>query len=288
MRSPNVRRLGPAYIAVAIALLAIRAPASSQPTLDDLVIRAFEITATVSPVPLRYEFTGGELRFNSRGTLRGRATAMVEVTAPDPVAVARFYFDSDMKLTSVKAPGHEVTFGRQRDALTVAFDPALPPGRKVAVTFDYEGQPLYIYDEFVMVSEGTLYPVLVSPFGDFSANLGRVSLALTAPGGFNIAATGKLVSRDGGTLQWDSEVAVPWVAIAGGRKHTIRNKTVAGLSMQFYVPPGEDRNLDKLADFTGRAVDFYSRLLYPFPYSELRSVSLLLGGVIGLDTRHSS
>lgn len=209
MPSSGIRRASLALIAVVLTLLAVWAPASSQPTLDDLVIRAFEITATVGPVPLRYEVTGGEVRFLSRGTLRGSATAMVEVTAPDPIVAARFYFDSDMTLTSVKAQGHEVIFARERDVLTLAFEPALLPGRTVPVTFAYEGQPLFVYDEFVVVSEGTLYPVLVSPFGDFSANLGRVRLTLTAPGGFNIAATGKLVSRNGGTVQWDSEVAVP-------------------------------------------------------------------------------
>jgi aminopeptidase N len=43
-----------------------------------------------------------------------------------------------------------------------------------------------------------------------------------------------------------------------------------------YITPGEDRNLDKLATVTGQAVEFYSRLLYPFPYTELKVVSLLI------------
>ncbi len=279
----NSRLLGLFPIAVCLVLSLFRTPASSQPTLDDLVIRSFDITASIVPVPLRYEVTAArELRFTSHGTLRGTTTAMVEVTAQNPVAAARFFFDSDVKLTSVKAADHQVASERQRDNLILTFTPALSPGDKVAVTFDYEGQPLYLYDEFVEVTEGSLYPILVSPFGDYSANLARVTLKLTAPGGYNIAATGKLLSRDGSTLTWDSEVPVPWVAIAGGRKHTVRDKTVHGLPMQFYVPPGEDRNLDKLADFTGRAVDFYSKLLYPFPYSELRVVSLfIVGGGIG-------
>lgn len=274
-------RLPGLFALVCLVLSGFGAPASSQPTLDDLVIRAFDISVSITPVPLRYEFSGGALRFLSRGTLRGTATAMVEVTAPTPVASARFAFDSELRLTAVRAAGHQVGSDRQRDRLSLTFTPALPPGGRVAVTFEYEGQPLYIYDEFVLVSEGSLYPVLVSPFGDFSANQARVVLKLTAPGGYNIAGTGKLLSSDGGVLTWDSEVPVPWVAVAGGRKHVIREKIVQGVSMQFYVPAGEDRNLDKLADFAGKSVDFYSKLLYPFPYSGLRAVSLFIvaGGI---------
>src|SRR5438309_8083824 len=149
-------------------------PGSSQTTLDDLVIRAFDIDVSMSPVPLKYGTVGGQRRCAARGTLRGTTTAMLEVTAPSPVSTARFFFDSDVKLASVKAADYQTTFERQRDTLTLTFAPALPHGATVPVTFEYEGQPLYIFNEFVRVSEGSLYPILVSPFGDFSANLGRV------------------------------------------------------------------------------------------------------------------
>ena len=272
---------GVGVLVLVVGLILLPGSGSAQPTLDDVVIRAFDINVSISPVPLKYEFVGGDLRFTSRGTLRGTTTAMLEVTAPSPVSTARFFFDSDVKLASVKAADYQTTFERQRDTLTLTFAPALPHGATVPVTFEYEGQPLYIFNEFVRVSEGSLYPILVSPFGDFSANLGRVKLKLTTPAGYNIAGTGRLLGREGDVLTWDTEVPVPWVAIAGGRKHTVRDKVVGGVTMQFYVPPGEDRNLDKLADFTGKAVGFYSTLLYPFPYSELRSVSLFIvsGGI---------
>jgi len=270
------------WLVLVVCLGMFPASASSQATLDDLVIRAFDINVSITPVPLKYEFEGGQLRFLSHGTLRGTTTAMVEVTALSPVSTARFFFDSDVRLTSVKAPAYQVASDRQHDTLTLTFTPALSPGAKVAVTFDYEGQPLYIFNEYVQVSEGSLYPLLISPFGDFSANLARVKLKLTTPGGYNIAGTGKLFVSEDGVRTWDTEIPVPWVAVAGGRKHTVRDKAVGGLTMQFYVPPGEDRNLDKLADFTARAVGFYSDLLYPFPYSELRAVSLFsVSGGIG-------
>jgi len=278
----NTRTIGLALLAFGLALAIGPTPGAAQFSLEELAIRAFDITVELTPVPLKYEYTGSDIQFTSHGVLRGTTVVQLEVTAVSPVTTARFEFDRDVKLSSVAAPGYQVTSSRLRDTLTLTFTPALPPGGKVPLTFAYEGGPDYIYNEFVQVAEGSLYPVLISPFGDFSANLARVVLKVTTPGGYNIAGTGKLVSRDGNTSTWDSEVLVPWVAVAGGQKHTVRDRTVAGVQMQFYVPPGEDRNLDKLADFAGRSVDYYSKLLYPFPYSQLRIVSLLIvGGGIG-------
>src|SRR5436309_2340569 len=175
LRNPHrvvmIRVVGVAVLVAGLVLCPV--PGSSQTTLDDLVIRAFDIDVSMSPVPLKYDTVGGQRRYAARGTLRGTTTAMLEVTAPSPVSTARFFFDSDVK--------------------------------------------------------------------------------------------------------------VPSVAVAGGRRHTVRDRVIGGLRMQFYVPPGDDRNLDKLADFTGRAVGFYSTLLYPFPYSELRVVSVSdLGNSIGI------
>ena len=278
----NKPTIGVALLACGLALAIGPAPGSAQVSLEELVIRAFDITVELTPVALKYEYQGGDIQFTSHGTLRGTTVAQLEVTATSPVTTARLELDSDVKLTSVTAPGYQVAPSRLRDTLTLTFTPALPPGGKVPLTFAYEGGPDYIYNEFVLVEEGSLYPLLISPFGDYSANFARVVLKVTTPGGYNIAGTGKLISRDGNTSTWDSEVPVPWVAVAGGQKHTVRDRTIAGVQMQFYVPPGEDRNLDKLADFAGRSVDYYSKLLYPFPYSQLRTVSLLIvGGGIG-------
>src|SRR3989475_7464306 len=285
LRNPHrvvmIRVVGVAVLVAGLVLCPV--PGSSQTTLDDLVIRAFDIDVSMSPVPLKYDTVGGQRRYAARGTLRGTTTAMLEVTAPSPVSTARFFFDSDVKLTSVTATRYRIASARRRDALTLTSTPALPAGARVDVTFAYEGLSLYIFDDCVLVSEGSLYPVLTSPFGDFSANLARVKLKLRIPDGYQIAGTGRQLGNEGGVRTWDTEVPVPWVAVAGGRRHTVRDRVIGGLRMQFYVPPGDDRNLDKLADFTGRAVGFYSTLLYPFPYSELRVVSVSdLGNSIGI------
>jgi aminopeptidase N len=93
--------------------------------------------------------------------------------------------------------------------------------------------------------------------------------------------SGRRVRAETGTLRWDTEVAVPWVALAGGRRHRRIDRTVGTLTLQMYIVPGVERNTEKLASYAGRAVEFYSRLLYPFPYSELKVVSLasIHGGI---------
>src|SRR5947208_15208391 len=277
LRNPHrvvmIRVVGVAVLVAGLVLCPV--PGSSQTTLDDLVIRAFDIDVSMSPVPLKYDTVGGQRRYAARGTLRGTTTAMLEVTAPSPVSTARFFFDSDVKLTSVTATRYRIASARRRDALTLTFTPALPAGARVAVTFAYEGRPLYIFDEFVLVSEGSLYPVLTSPFGDFSANLARVKLKLRIPDGYQIAGTGRQLGNEGGVRTWDTEVPVPWEAVAGGRRHTVRDRVIGGLRMQFYVPPGDDRNLDKLADFTCGEVVLKSKILDPIPYSKLHVLAAL-------------
>ena len=191
LRKPHmmamIRAVGMSVCVAGLVLCPV--PGSSQTTLDDLVIRGFDIDVSMSPVPLKYDTVGGQRRYAARGTLRGTTKAMLEVTAPSPVSTARFFFDSDVKLTSVTAARHRIASARRRDTLTLTFTPALPAGARVAVTFTYEGRPLYIFNEFILVSEGSLYPVLTSPFGDFSANLARVKLKLRIPDGYQIAGT---------------------------------------------------------------------------------------------------
>ena len=255
---------------------------AGQIVLEDIVARTFDVTVSIQPVDIRLEAVGGELRFLSRGTLRGRTRVGLEITAQQPVGQVRMELDSQITVRTVQAEGAQVSFSRTGDLLTLTFSPALAPGARVPVTVEYDGQPLYIYNEFVLVRPGYLYPLLVSPFGDYSANQARVTVQVTAPAGVLVVSTGRQMSGDGGAVRWDSEVTVPWVALAGGRQYRRVDRTVGSVRLQMYLGQGGDRNLDKLASFTGQAVEFYSRLLYQFPYAELKVVSLVVvGGGIG-------
>lgn len=255
---------------------------TGQIVLEDVVARTFDVTVSIQPVDIRLEAVGGELRFLSRGTLRGRTRVGLEITAQQPVGQVRMELDSQITVRTVQAEGAQVSFSRTGDLLTLTFSPALAPGARVPVTVEYDGQPLYIYNEFVLVRPGYLYPLLVSPFGDYSANQARVTVQVTAPAGVLVVSTGRQMSGDGGAVRWDSEVTVPWVALAGGRQYRRVDRTVGSVRLQMYLGQGGDRNLDKLASFTGQAVEFYSRLLYQFPYAELKVVSLVVvGGGIG-------
>ncbi len=241
-------------------------------TLEDVLARSFDVAVTIAPVD----------RARGNGTLTGHARIGLEITALSPIARVHLELNSRLTVKSVRADEVQVTFSRSGSGLTLSFARPQAAGTRLTVTIEYDGQPSSIFNEYVLVGEGTLYPVLVSPFGDYSANLARVTLQVTAPPDFIVVSTGRQVSAEGGTVRWDSEVAVPWVALTGGRKHRRVDRAVGNLRLQMYVGPGEDRNLDKLATYTGQAVEFYSKLLYPFPYTELKVVSLVpVGGGIG-------
>lgn len=279
----DLQRCTAVFALVCLALIpgaAVR-PAVGQDTLEDVVARRYDVNVTVAPVDLRMEVVGGELRLLSRGTLRGRTQVGLEITAPRPVTQVRMELDSALTVRSVQAEGTQVSFTRTGSSLTLTFAQPQAPGATVAMTIEYEGTPLFLYNQSLLVHAGDLYPLLVSPFGDRSANLGRVTVQVTAPHGFVVVTTGRQVSVTADTVRYDSEVAVPWVAIAGSRTHRRVERTVGGIRLQIFVSRGEDANLDKLATFTGRAAEFYSRLLYPFPYAELKIVSLVVvvGGI---------
>src|SRR3989304_5685978 len=144
-------------------------PTTGQVVLEDVLARSFDVTVSIQPVDLSLEVVGGELRFLSRGTLRGRTRIGLEITAPQPVSQVRMDLDNPLPVRAVQAEGAQVTFSRTGSILTLTFSPALAPGARVPVTLQYDGQPLFIYNEFVLVHPGYLYPLLASPFGDYSA-----------------------------------------------------------------------------------------------------------------------
>src|SRR5207247_7376868 len=91
LRNPHrvvmIRVVGVAVLVAGLVLCPV--PGSSQTTLDDLGIRAFDIDVSISPVPLKYDTGGGRRRYAARGTLRGTTTAIPQGTAPTPGAPAR-------------------------------------------------------------------------------------------------------------------------------------------------------------------------------------------------------
>lgn len=281
----NLPHLKRAVILLLAGVLAGSSPALSatdQIVLEDVVARGFDVAVSITPVDLRLEMVGADLRFLSRGTLRATARVALEITAEQPVSRVRMELSSALTVRLVRAEGAGVTFTRTGSQLLLTFDPALPPKARQTVTIEYDGQPLYLYNEFVLLHTSALYPVVVSPFGDHSANMGRVSITVTAPAGFTAVSTGRQASSEGNVVRWDSEVDVPWVALAGGLRHRRVERTSGGVRLHIYTIPGEERNLDKLAGYTGQAVEFFGRLLYPFPHTELKVVSLVVvGGGIG-------
>ena len=94
-------------------------PATGQIVLEDVLARSFDVTVSIQPVDLRLEAVGGELRFLSRGTLRGRARVGLEVTAEQPVSQIRMDLNSQLTVRAIQAEGAQVTFSRTGDILVV-------------------------------------------------------------------------------------------------------------------------------------------------------------------------
>ncbi len=201
-------------LSIALVVGVAPRPSAGQFSLEDVVARSFDVAVTLTPVALQIDrFTG---RFLNQGSMRGRTRIVLEVTAPQPIQQVRMELRADVTVRSVQAEGAQVTFTRSGRQLTLMFPQALAPGVRVPVTFEYDGQPCCIYNEFVELEDGEFYPVLVSPFGDYSLNLARITVQVTAPEGFVVVTTGRQVSATGNTVVWDSEVPVPGVALAGG------------------------------------------------------------------------
>ena len=182
-------------VVLGAALLAVPVPtpATGQITLEDVFARSFEVAVTLDPVDLRIDSATG--RFLSQGSMRGRARIGLEVTSPQPIQQVRMELRSDVTVRSVQAEGAQVTFARSGRQLTLTFPQGLAPGARIPVTFEYDGKPCCIYNEFVELEDGEFYPVLVSPFGDYSLNLARITVQVTAPEGFVVVTTGRRSRR---------------------------------------------------------------------------------------------
>lgn len=278
-------------VAVLFALLPT-APTQSQETLDEVVARSMDVTVDIDPIPappidwnVIEDFLTGNLVWPT-GTLRGRTVMGIEVTAPYPVSVVRLFFDSDVTLNSVQAEGTEVQWSRTADTLTVRFARALAPGAKATLTFDYGGKAYTLWNEISLVFDGTWYPELISPFGDTNANRAPLTASIGAPAGLTVASVGTLlgVTQTGNRRTWRfrSDGEIPWSAIVAGPFQR-RDRTAAGRPVEIYTTPRYDRFVDKIADFTGKAIEWESQNVGALPSRNFRVVAVPFGrGLLGI------
>lgn len=181
-----------AVAALAVARFPQAAPAQS---LEDLLFQAFEITADLRPVPFTV-LCQPECRITRFGNMRARTAVQFRVSSPSPVASARVFLDADLAVRAVG--GVPLTFRRERDTLILTFNPPLAPGATGVLTFEYEGQPYLLFDDLILLDDGVLYPVLISSFGDISANRGTLKTTVTVLSGYLLASTGRMRRTEAG------------------------------------------------------------------------------------------
>ncbi len=263
-------------------------PARAQLTLEDAVVRAFDITADLRPEPFGAVCEPSRVvgsvrepracRINRFGTLRGKTAARFEVTSGTPVSNLRLFLDPDLTIRSISGPPLNA---RQEGFYTVlVFNPALAPGSVHTLTFEYEGKVWYVWDDLIFVDTGYLYPQIISPFGDFSVNRATIRTAVTVPSGYLLASTGRMTRTESGgaqTYTWEITEPLPYMGVVGGKVFRAVERKAGNLELQILVRPQADRYASQIADYTLKAAEFYSRLIYPFPFDHLTVIADPLG-----------
>ena len=284
------------FVLAALVLFVTGLPPAvpAQVTLEDVVFRSLEITAELRPVPYREicervpgtpPGTPPACRITSFGSVKGRTVAQLQVTSPTPVSTVRMFIEPDysVKISSTLP----MTPRRDGSYWVLVFNPALAPGTTVSLTFEYEGKTWPVYEDFIWVSAGDLYPIVVSPFGDFySPNRSFIKTTVTAPSGYILASSGRMTRQESGgvqTFQWESTEPVASISVVGGKTYTLAERKAGDLSLTLLLRPRSDRFADQIADFTLKSAQYYSRLLYPFPFDRLTVLSAPFGrGVLGV------
>jgi hypothetical protein len=261
--------------------------APAQVTLEEIVFRSLDIAAELRPVAYREvcDRPSGQpqgplqCRPTTFGSLKGRTVAQLQVTSAAPISTVRMFIEPGYKLT---ATGSTPVNVRQEGPYQVLiFSPALAPNAAVTLTFDYEGETYPVYENFIWVAAGDLYPVLVSPFGDFhSPNRAAIKTTITVPAGYLLASSGQLTRRESGatlTYAWDAVQPVASIGVVGGKTYAATQRKAGDLGLTLLLPPNAGRFADQIADFTLKAAEYYGRLLYPFPFNDLTVLAAPLG-----------
>lgn len=254
--------------------------APAQVTLEDVVFRSLEITADLRPVPYREscERTPGSdprapqaCRVTSFGSVKGRTVAQIQVTSPTPVSTVRFFIEPAYNLRVTT--GLPVTARRDGPYWLLVFNPALAPNATGTITFEYEGETYPVYDDFVWVGAGDLYPIVVSPFGDFySPNRSQIKTTVTVPSGFLLASSGRVTRQESGpvqTYQWEGNEPTASISVVGGKGYAAVPRRVGDLNLTLLLRARANRFSDLIADYLLKAAEHYSRILYAFPYNDL-------------------
>lgn len=264
-------------LALSVALLPA-VPVRSQISLEEVEARSVEYTVelfpvqtpTITPTILQALARGTETVRLPAGTLRGRSTTVFEVTAPYNVSTVRMFMF--MNVRSVRAEGHEVRARESGADLILTFPNVLRPGTRVTLQVEFDGETFPLWHDYTWVGGGEIYPLLVSPFGDFNQNRSSIRGTITAPAGMTIVSAGSLVNvtESGGKRTWrfESDADAERTVVLGG---PYVRRTVEGgpVPIDFFTVRGADQNVPKIADWLAKAYQFQTRYIGPLPYKRV-------------------
>ncbi len=274
------RVLGVFLVLALSAALLPTAPARSQISLEEVEARSVEYTVELFPVQTPV-LTSPGLLFRPEaqpptalptGTLQGRSTNVIEVTAPYNVTSVRMFLWAPIGLRAARAEGHEMRLSRSGSALMLTFPSGLRPGTRVTLHFEFQGPTTPVWNDWTWVGSGEVYPLLESPFGDFNQNRSSIKGTITAPAGMTVISSGSLVgvTESAGKRIWryESDADAERTVVIGGvyQKRTIEGGAVP---VDVYTVRGGDQNLTKIADMLAKAYQFQSQYIGPLPYKRI-------------------
>ena len=274
----TLRVLGVVLVLALSATLLPAVPVRSQISLEEVEARSVEYTVelfpvqtpTITPSMVQALSRGTETVRLPAGTLRGRSTTVLEVTAPYNVGTVRMFMF--MNVRSVRAEGHEVRARESGGDLILTFPTPLRPGTRVTLQVEFEGQTFPLWNDYTWVGGGEIYPLLISPFGDFNQNRSSIRGTITAPAGMTIVSAGTLVNvtESGGKRTWrfESDADAERTVVLGG---PYVRRTVEGgpVPIDFFTMRGADQNVPKIADWIAKIYQFQTRYIGPLPYKRV-------------------
>lgn len=277
------RVLGAVLVLVLSIALLPPVPALSQISLEEVEARSVEYTVELFPVQTPVLTTAGQgiqrllgatgpPAALPTGTLQGRSTSVIDVTAPYNVTTVRMFLWAPIGLRSARAEGHEMRVTRSGSSLTLNFPAGLRPGTRVTLHFEFAGSTSPVWNDWTWVGSGEVYPLLESPFGDFNQNRSSIKGTITAPAAMTVISSGSLVgvtdSAGKRTWRYESDADSERTVVIGGlyQKRTIEGGPVP---IDVYTVRGGDQNLAKVADMLAKAYQFQSQYIGPLPYKRV-------------------
>lgn len=171
--------------------------------------------------------------------------------------------------------GAELPFDHHNNQVVVALPRPLEPGKFITLTFDLEGDLLYrpSGDNYWQLGVYPWFPMPDALDGQFFT----VQAAVSVPKPYQPFASGVTVERkeaaDRNTLKVKLDTPTQFFSIQAGA-YRLREETRDGLTVRLAAYANESARPEKLINLAFQVVDFYKKVLGPFPYPEFNIIQM--------------